>query len=173
MNLNEKTLVENYVYKGKILKLKNDKVILPNGNTSFREIVVHGGGSSIYCEKDNKVLMVKQFRYAYNKELLEIPAGKLNEGEDPLQTAKRELEEECGVIANKLTKVFEVYPSPGYTNEVISIFKAEDIVEGKQNLDDDEFLTCCWIEKDKLKQMIEKGEIKDSKTLIALLHFIK
>ncbi len=173
MNLTEKTLTENYVYKGKILKLKNDKVSLPNGNTSFREIVVHSGGSCIYCEKEGKVLLVNQFRYAYNCELLEIPAGKLNVGEDPKDTAKRELEEECGIIAKKITKVFEVYPSPGYTNEVIHIFKAEDIIDGKQNLDEDEFLTYSWVEKDKLKQMINNGEIKDSKTLIALLYFLR
>ena len=155
MDFKEHTLRGEYLYKGKILKLKKDVVRLPNGKEADREVVEHSGGSAVYCEKDGKVLLVKQWRYPYKEELLEIPAGKLNAGEDPELTAIRELEEEGGIKANKVTKVFDIYPSPGYTDEIIRIYKAEEFVETKAHLDDDEFLSAVWIEKSKLREMIE------------------
>ncbi|MBQ9485362.1 MAG: NUDIX hydrolase [Clostridia bacterium] len=170
MDFEEKTLEKNVVYNGKILNLRKDKVMLPNGKEGAREIVEHGGGSAVLCERDGKVLMVRQFRYAYGECVWEIPAGKVDRGEDPLDTAFRELEEECGVKAGKMTLLFTVYPSPGYTSEIIRIYRAEDIVKGKNRLDEDEFLTAVWVEKARLKSMIKDGEIKDSKTLIALLY---
>ena len=112
MELFEKQKKSQIIYDGKILTLKKDEVELPNGTTSFREIVSHSGGSAILCVKDNKVLLVKQFRYAYNSCIWEIPAGKLNVGEDPKETARRELEEECGIIADKLELISTIYPSP-------------------------------------------------------------
>jgi ADP-ribose pyrophosphatase len=169
MQFKEKTIKEEYIYKGKILNLRKDQITLPDGNAAVREVVEHSGGSCILCEKDGKILLVKQFRYPYKKELLELPAGKLNAGESPEQTAIRELEEEGGVIAGRVVKMFDVYPSPGYTDEIIRIYKAEDITLGKKHLDEDEFLSSVWIEKEKLKAMIDNGEIKDGKTLIALL----
>ncbi len=172
MDFKEETLKENYIFKGKILSLKKDDVKLVNGDTTIREIVEHLGGSAMLCEKDNKILLVRQFRYAYKKELWEIPAGKLNEGEDPKDTAIRELEEECGIKANRVEKMFEIYPSPGYTNEIIRIFKVEGLEEGTQNLDKDEFLDFKWFDKEELREMIKNGEIKDAKTLIALLSII-
>jgi ADP-ribose pyrophosphatase len=101
--------------------------------------------------------------------LWEIPAGKLNVGEDPMQTAVRELEEECGIKATKVSFLAEVYPSPGYTNEIIRIFKVEDFVSSTTNFDEDEFLECEWVDLSTAKQMIKNGDIKDAKTLIALL----
>ena len=169
MGFNEKTVKENYIYKGKILSLKNDVVELDNGKKANREIVEHLGGSAILCVKDNKVLLEKQFRYAYKKVLWEIPAGKLNVGEDPMQTAVRELEEECGIKATKVSFLAEVYPSPGYTKEIIRIFKVEDFVSSTTNFDEDEFLECEWVDLSTAKQMIKNGDIKDAKTLIALL----
>ena len=169
MQFKEKTVKEEYIYKGKILNLRKDQITLPDGNAAIREVVEHSGGSCILCEKDGKILLVKQFRYPYKKELLELPAGKLNAGESPEQTAIRELEEEGGVIAGRVVKMFDVYPSPGYTDEIIRIYKAEDITLGKKHLDEDECLSRVLIEKEKLKVMIDNGEIKDGKTLIALL----
>ena len=171
MKFKEKTLKKEYIYNGKILAVRKDQVLLPNGNSAIREVVEHSGGSAIYCEKDGKILLVKQFRYPYKEELYEIPAGKLNEGETPEQTAIRELEEEGGIKAGRIEKLFEVYPTPGYTDEIIRIYQAFDLIETKQKLDEDEFLTCEWIEIERLKDMIKNGEIKDGKTLIALLHF--
>ncbi len=169
MNFKEKTVKVDYIYKGAILNLRRDEVALPDGKPAYREIVEHTGGSAVLCEKDGKILLVRQFRYPYKQEILEIPAGKLNANEDPMETAKRELLEEGGLIATKLELMFEVYPTPGYTEEIIRIYRAVEFIEDKQKLDDGEFLSCYWIEKEKLKSMIENGEIKDAKTLIALM----
>ena len=172
MNFKEKTVKESYIYNGAILNLRRDEVMLPDGKTAFREIVEHSGGASVLCEHNGKVLIVKQFRYPYKEEIYELPAGKINKGEDPMETAKRELKEEGGIIANKLELMFTIYPTPGYTEEKIYLYKALEFVFDKQSLDDGEFLSCHWIEKEKLKDMIEKGEIKDAKTLIALLKIL-
>lgn len=169
MDFEEKTLKECTLYSGRILDLKKDEVLLPDGKKGFREIVRHGGGSAILCEKDGKILMVRQFRYAYKEELWEIPAGKVNAGEDPLATAFRELEEEGGVSAREMELMFSVYPSPGYTSEIIRIYRAKGVKESRAHLDEDEFLRAEWIEKPRLKEMIKSGEIKDAKTLVALL----
>lgn len=170
MDFEEKTLETEVIYKGRILTLLKDKVSLPDGKESVREIIEHSGGSAVLCEKDDKILMVRQFRYAYKEEVWEIPAGKVNNGEDAEETAYRELEEEGGVKAGKMELLFTVYPSPGYTNEILRIYKATDISEGAVKLDEDEFLTSCWVEKSRLSEMIKNGEIKDAKTLIALLY---
>ena len=169
MDFKEKTLNENYIFHGKIINLRKDDVCLPDGKNAIREVVEHSGGSCVYCEKDDKVLLVRQFRYPYKEELLEIPAGKLNKGEDPKTTAIRELEEEGGIKAEKVELLFTVYPTPGYTNEKIYIYRATGLTQTEKNLDEDEFLESVWVEKSKLKQMIKNGEIKDGKTLIALL----
>ena len=169
MQFKETTLKKEYLYKGKILNLRKDQIVLPDGKGAVREVVEHSGGSCIVCERDGKILLVRQFRYPYMQELLELPAGKLNVGEDPAITAIRELEEEGGIRAEKVELMFEVYPSPGYTDEIIRIYKAVGIKETKVNLDEDEFLESVWIDKPTLKQMVANGEIKDGKTLIALL----
>lgn len=169
MRFEEKKLSGETVYRGRVIELQKDSVLLPNGKTGTREVIRHNGGSAVYCEKDGKILLVKQFRYAYNQELWEIPAGKVDKGEDPIKTAFRELEEEGGVKAEEMELMFTEYPSPGYTSEIIRIYKAKGLKAGNANLDEDEFLTAEWIEKDKVKEMIKNGEIRDSKTLIALL----
>ena len=169
MQFKEKTVRSVTLYDGRIIKVKKDDVILPNGKSAIREVVHHSGGSAIVCEKDGKILLVKQFRYPYGKEIYEIPAGKINDGEDFERTAIRELEEECGVKAERVEKLFEVYPTPAYNTEVIRIYQAFGLKESQVCLDEDEFLTSEWIEKEKLKDMIKKGEINDAKTLIALL----
>ena len=168
MDFKEKTVSENYIYKGKILNLRKDEVILPDGKSAVREIVEHSGGSAILCVKDGKVLMVKQFRYPYKEEIWEIPAGKVNYGESPDETALRELKEEGGIIAEKVNKLFDVYPSPGYTEEIIRIYKAEGLIESETALDEDEFLSGEWFDIKTLKKMVENKKIKDGKTLIAL-----
>ena len=173
MNFKENTLQENCLFDGKILKLYKDKVSLPNGNEGIREYVSHSGGSAILCVNEGKLLLVKQYRYAYREEVWEIPAGKLNPNEDPMDTAIRELEEEGGILADKVEKLFDVYPSPGYTNEVIRIYKAISFKKTKVHLDEDEFLTSKWVPLEEVKKMIENGEIKDSKSLIALLTVIR
>ena len=173
MEFKEKTIKKTYIYKGKILSLRKDDIFLPNGSPAVREVIEHSGGSAIYCEKDGKILLVKQFRYPYKEELYEIPAGKLNDGENPEETAIRELEEEGGIKAKSVIKLFDIYPTPAYTNEIIRIYKAVEIIETKSCLDEDEFLSAEWIDKYQVKKMIENGQIKDAKTIIAVLSEVK
>lgn len=169
MEFKEKTIASKCIYKGKILNLKCDDVVLPDGAKAKREVVEHSGGSAIYCEINNKIYLVKQFRYPYKEELWEIPAGKLNLGETPEQTAIRELEEEAGLKAESVEKMFEIYPTPAYTNEIIRIYKAKNVIQTSKHLDEDEFLMGKWFDIEEVKTMINDGHIKDAKTIIAVL----
>ncbi len=173
MGFKEKTLSSECIYDGKILKLKKDEVLLPNGKTSIREVVEHNGGACVLCEKDGKILLVRQYRYAYKSELWEIPAGKKDAGEEPYLTAIRELEEEGGVKAESVELIYTIYPSPGYTSEVIYLYKAKGLTFTQTHFDEDEFLQGKWFSREELLSMIESGEIKDGKTLIALLYALK
>lgn len=170
MEFEEKTLREEYVYKGKILNLKKDLVELPDKSESYREIVEHGGGAAVLCVSDGEILLVKQFRYAYREELIEIPAGKIDAGETPVDAAKRELIEETGISAEKFTLIAEMYPSPGYTNEKIYVYRAEGLKKASARLDKDEFLRAFTLPVNEVKEMAAAGKIKDAKTLIALSH---
>lgn len=173
MNFEEKKTDSKQIYDGRILKLKKDAVILPNGKEGVREVIVHNGGSAILCVKDGKILLVKQFRYPFNEEIYEIPAGKINEGEKPIDTARRELEEEAGLKAKSVKLIFKTYPTPAYDTEIIYIYEAEDIYDSVQHLDEDEFLTASWFTFDEINKMLENGIIKDGKTLIAILYALK
>lgn len=167
----EKKLSTEKIYDGVVVKLRKDKIVLENGVETYREIISHGGGACILAVKDGKILLEKQFRYAYGEEIYEIPAGKRDLGEDFYLTAKRELEEETGLIPLNLKKITEIYPTPGYTDEVIAIFYADEFEKGEVHFDETEFLTSEWVEQEKVFKMIENGEIKDGKTLIALLWY--
>ena len=169
MDYIEKTIKKNYIYEGKILKLRRDEAELPNGEPCIREMVEHGGGASVLYIEDGKVLLVRQFRYAYGENIYEIPAGKLESGEDPMLAAKRELEEEAGVKAERLELLFVFYPTPGYTNEKIYIYQAFDCEKVNAHLDEGEFLDVEYIHIDKLYEMVMNGEIADGKTQIAIL----
>ena len=171
MNLQEKKLKSKLIFSGKIVKLEVDEVQLPDGKTSFRECVRHSGGAAVLLIKDGKVLLVNQFRYLYGKPIYEIPAGKLNEGEDPLIAATRELEEETAFKA-KLSHLIDIYPTPGYTDEIIHIYFAESFEITKQNLDEGEFLNYCFIDISDVLKMIESGEITDAKTIVALYKYL-
>ena len=171
MALREKTVSKNYIYKGKILSLRVDDAMLPGGEPCKREIVEHSGGACVLYVENENILFVKQYRYAYGEEIYEIPAGKLEKGEEPYRTALRELEEETGIKANRAELLFTVYPTPGYTNEKIYIYRAYDGVKTEQSLDEGEFLDVEWIPLDKAKAMLKNGEIKDGKTLIALQRY--
>ena len=171
MKLEEKTLRKNTLYEGHIINLRRDDVELPNGKTALREIVEHRGGVCVLAFTDrDELLFVRQFRYAYHDLVLEIPAGKRDSAdEDPRDCGIRELREETGATADKITYLGEVYPSPGYTEEIIHIFMAEGLHFGKDDLDDDEFLDVERIPFDTALGMVLSGEIKDAKTQIAIL----
>ena len=164
----EKTVKKNYIYKGKILTLRKDDALLPDGKPCIREIIQHSGGACVLYVEQGKALFVRQYRYAYGESIYEIPAGKLNEGEPPMQAAARELEEETGIKAERLQLLYVAYQSPGYTDEKIYIYRAEGGERVSTHLDDGEFLDVEWIELDKVKEMLKNGEIKDAKTIIAL-----
>ncbi len=166
----EKTLYEKEVFNGRIIRVCHDEVLLENGEKALREVVYHNGGVCILPLCDNgDVLFVKQFRYPYKEEVLEIPAGKLEKGEDTLECAKRELLEEVGAVADKITPLGKLYPSPGYCGEIITIYLGEGLSFKEQCLDEDEFLDVVKIPLSKAVEMVMNGEILDSKTQTALL----
>ena len=172
MDFTEKTLQKNYVYKGKIITLRNDDALLPNGKPCKREIIEHPGGACVLCANEQGVLLVKQYRYAYGECVYEIPAGKLEKGEDPMLAARRELEEEAGITAGKLTLLYVIYPTPGYTDEKIYLYEAADCVEAASHPDEDEFLTTEYVSVERIKEMLRLGQFNDSKTIIALQAYL-
>ena len=172
MDLQERTVRVNYVYQGKIVNLRCDEAALPDGRPCKREMVEHPGGASVLCVCDGKIALVRQFRYAYQEELLEIPAGKLEKGEDLLLAAKRELEEETGLVASELKPLYTLYPTPGYTNEKIYIYEASGVTAGRQHLDEGEFLNVVFLPVEEVARMIEKGEIRDAKTIVAVQSYL-
>ena len=168
MDFTERTKEKRYIYQGKILNLRKDDAFLPDGKECVREIIEHSGGACALYIEDGKVLFVKQYRYAYGEITYEIPAGKLNAGEDPKIAAQRELEEETGIQAEEMLHLFTVYPTPGYTNEKIYIYRA---VGGRQvcvHPDEGEFVERVFLPLQRVREMLKNGEIKDAKTIIAL-----
>jgi ADP-ribose pyrophosphatase len=171
MRLKEKTIKVNYIYQGKILNLRRDDVELDNKTITSREFVEHQASVAVVAIQGDYVWMVKQFRYPYLLSVLEIPAGKLEIGETPEQAGLRELREETGIITNALTSLGCIYPSPGYTNEVIYLYLTNDFVLGDIQLDENEILSLEKVRLSKAYQMINDGTIKDAKTIIALLKY--
>lgn len=170
MDLNEKTIDTSYVYQGKIISIKKDKVLLPNGNTSIREVVEHNGGVCIVAlDDDNNVYFVRQFRYPYKKVVIEIPAGKRDGDEEPMACGIRELHEEIGAVAKNFEPLGFMYPSPGYCGEIIWMFLATGLEFKEQKLDDDEFLNVEKMPLEKAIEMVLNDEIHDAKTQIALM----
>lgn len=169
MNLTEKTVKQNVVFEGKIIRVRCDDAELPDGKPCKREVVDHAGGASVLYVREGKVLLVRQFRYPYMEETLEIPAGKLNPGEDPARTAARELAEETGWQPASVEHMFTIYPTPGYSAEKIYIYRAHGVREGQVHPDEDEFVTAAFYPVDEVLSMIERGEIKDAKTIIAVM----
>lgn len=172
MDLTEKTLSSEYIYKGRIIKLKKDEVLLPNGKTASREVAELVPAVAVLpITNDNKVIMVKQYRYAYKEDLCEIPAGKMEVGETPLEAANRELSEEINFKSNNIISLGQIYPAPGALNEVMHLFYAKNLIECKADLDEDEFIDIEYIDLDELVSKILKGEIKDAKTIAAVLKY--
>lgn len=166
----ETTLESQTLFEGKILTLKKDKVRLENGRDTAREVVVHHGGVCIAAlDEQDRILLVSQFRYPYQEEIIELPAGKIEQGEDPRECGIRELWEECGCTAGHFEKLGELYPTPAYCTEVIHIYEASDLRQSGQHLDEGEFLTLLRVPFDKAVQMVLSGEIQDAKTQIGIL----
>ncbi len=171
MNLEEKQLKAEYLYKGKIVNLRLDEAELPNGKTALREVVEHPGGVCVAALTENdEIILVRQFRYPYSELVLEVPAGKRDSAnEDPLECGKRELREETGATAKNFFSLGTLYPTPGYCGEIIWMFGATDISFGETDPDEDEFVEIEKIPLESAVQMILSGEIKDAKTQAAIL----
>ena len=168
MDYIEKTVNKKYVFQGKIINVRCDDALTADGKPCTREIVEHHGGACVLYVEEGKVLLVRQYRYAYGESLYEIPAGKLDVGEEPMAAAARELEEEAGIKAERLELLHIDYPSPGYTNEKIYIYRAYNGQKTAAHLDEGEFLDVEYIPVERVREMLKKGEIKDGKTAIAL-----
>ena len=158
------------IFSGKLIDLYFDHIELPNGKSSTREWIKHPGAVCIIPILPNgNLCLIRQYRYGPRAEFIEIPAGKLDVGEDPLVCAKRELEEEIGYIAGKLTFLTNIHPAIGFSNEKMWVYLAEDLILSKQNLDQDEFLELYPIPVKKAIDLIYEGKITDVKTVIGIL----
>ena len=168
--LTEKLLNSEMLYDGRIVHLYVDTVQLPNGKTARREIVRHGGAVAIVpIDRDGKVILVRQYRHAAGRILLEIPAGTLGKGEDPDLCAAREMQEETGYKPGHLEKIGGIFVAPGYTTEFIHLYLATDLTESRLKMDDDEFIEVEHLPLEEVVRQIRAGEIVDGKTVSAVL----
>ena len=170
MDMTEKQLSSEYKFRGRIMTTRVDEVSLPNGKTAPREVCEHVGGVGVLpFDKDGNVILVRQFRYAFDTELLEMPAGKMDHGpEDAEECGIRELKEETGCTAGRIVPLGAIYPSPGFLTEVTYLFAALDLTEGEMQPDEDEFVEVVRLPIAEVEKMIERDEIRDAKTVAAM-----
>jgi len=170
MDYTEKTISSTPIYDGRVVKVRVEDVEMPDGTLAKRELIAHSGGVGVIAVNDNReVYMVNQYRIAARSMMLEIPAGKLEYGEDPLEAGKRELIEETGYEANKFVHLGEYYATPGYCEEKLNIYLATELEFVGQNLDEGEFLDVKTYSLDELYEMVMDNKIYDAKTAIAIL----
>jgi len=166
----EETIESQSIYSGKILALRRDTVKIRDGKVAIREIVEHGGAVGIVAFTDErKIILVRQFRKATGRELIEIPAGTLERGEDPIKCASRELEEETGYVASEIRHIISFYLAPGYSTEIMHIFHASGLQKTRQKLEEDEAVELIDVELDEAISMVRRNEIEDAKTITSLL----
>jgi len=171
--LEKKILSSTYIYKGKIIKLRQDKVKLPDDRETIREIVEHPGAVVILAlTDDKKVVMIRQFRGPADEVLWELPAGTVEEGEDLVRCAKRELEEETGYYPRKIKKLVSFFSTPGFCNERLTLFLAEDLEKRRKNEDTDEFIKVELIKPNEALKLVKENIIKDAKTIIGILFLV-
>lgn len=171
MDLNEKIIKEELKYEGNFLKFVSIDVELPDGNKGNRDVIRHPGASAVLAFLDEEtVLLVEQFRVALNRVLLEIPAGKLEKGEDPKVCAYRELEEETGYKSENIEYLGTIATGAGFTDEQIHIYKATNLYKGVKGGDDDEFIEAKPYKLKEIKEMIKDGRIIDTKTISAFMY---
>ncbi|QFF98653.1 NUDIX hydrolase [Psychrobacillus glaciei] len=168
----EKTITSDFKYKGRVITLQVDEVLLANGKTSNREIVKHPGAVAIMAiTEDKKIILVEQYRKALERSIIEIPAGKIEPGEPPEATARRELEEETGYTSSNLQYVQSFATSPGFADEIIHLYFAENIekMTKKADLDEDEFVELMHVSIQEMESLVENKQIFDAKTAFAFL----
>lgn len=170
MNFEEKTISAENIFDGKIIKVRREQVELSDGSRAERELIAHPGGVGVIAvDEDRQVFMVTQYRIAARDNMLEIPAGKLEYGENPLECGKRELTEETGYSAEEFIHLGEYYATPGYCEEKLNIYLARGLEFVGQHLDEGEFLNVSRYDLDELYSMVMDNQIYDAKTAIAIL----
>lgn len=169
----ETTKEGTYAYEGRIINLRNDDIVLPNGAPAKREFIEHRGGVAVLAvDEKGCVPIVRQYRYPLFKHLWEIPAGKLEAGEQPDEAIHRELREEVGLVAGKMESLGAFYPTCGYSNEVIRLYLATDLRYVGAKPDEDEFLEVKYVKIEDLYEKCLSGEIKDGKTIVAVMKYV-
>lgn len=169
-HLAEKTVSSDIIYEGPIFTITHDTVELENKNTAVRDVLLHHGGVCVIPVTDgNEIYMVKQFRYPFRTVTIEVPAGKLEKGEDHSECGKRELLEETGCVCSEYIYLGEMYPTPAYNSEITHMYLARGLEFKNQKLDEDEFLDVVKLPLSEAVDMVMKGEIKDGKTQIVIL----
>jgi ADP-ribose pyrophosphatase len=171
--MNFKVIKSQSIFKGRVFELKVDEIEYNSGNKSVRETAVHPGGAVVLPLKENgKIILVKQYRYPHNKYLLELPAGKLEIGEDPQTCAERELTEETGYTAKEITKLGAIFTTPGFCSEVLHIYLAAGLTEGNHSREEGEYgMEIYEFTPDEINRMISSGEIVDAKTICGM-HYL-
>ncbi len=166
-------LTEHYeIYKGDRISLYKDSYITPDGHIATKEIIEHGGAAAMLAlDEDNKILFVRQYRRSARKETLELPAGTIEKGEEPIVCATREIEEETGYKATNITPLFNMYSAIGFCTEIIHTFLCTGLIPSKQSLDKDEFINVERYTLDEVVSLIIKGEICDGKTISAIFYY--
>jgi ADP-ribose pyrophosphatase len=172
-NINQKkfeeiTISSEPIFQGRVISLQVDTVRLPNGETAAREIVKHPGAVAVLALLDDRMLVVEQYRKPLEKSQVEIPAGKLDAGENPLDAAKRELEEETGYRCGSIELVCSFYTSPGFSDEILHLYVAQGLTKGTVNLDADEFLECESLSLEEARKYMREQRISDAKTITAV-----
>ena len=170
MDKTEKTLASSPIFDGRIIRVHHNRVLCPNGKEAMREVVEHRGGVAVVAVTEaDEVYLVRQYRYAVGCELLEVPAGKLEAGEDPAQAIRRELEEEIGMTAKEWQPLGFIYPSCGYCSEKIYLYLAKGLTATQAHPDEDEFLDIVRLPRAQVMAMCRDGRIRDAKTVCAIL----
>lgn len=173
MTKNEPTIASTYIYRGKVVTLRKDQVRLPNGKSAEREIVEHSGAVAVVpVTGEGKIIFVRQYRKPVEREMIEIPAGKLNPGEIPEDCAQRELREETG-FSGTLTYKFSYYSTPGFSDEILHMFFAHDLQSAPLEGDEDEFVDKLEVSPSEAVHMMMTGEIIDAKTIIGILTWMQ
>lgn len=169
MELKETTVSQETIYEGIIVNVRRDQARLADGRVTNREVIEHPGGVAVFAmDQENRVILVRQFRYPMGEVVLELPAGKLEKGEDPRDSGLRELAEETGLVPGNFVSMGCSFSSPGIMEEKIHLFFAEDLTQGETHPDDGEFLEVIRVPYEELLDMARRGEIKDGKSLAGI-----